>query len=144
METSERVYAVIDTNVLVSALLSSVSFSNPFIILESIFNGVVIPLYDERIMEEYRNVLSRPKFHFNENQVETVLQFIKEYGIEISAPNISNVYFPDPKDICFYEVKMSIEDSYLVTGNIKHFPIKPFIITPLQMVELLKAKGLLP
>ncbi len=43
-------------------------------------------------------------------------------------------------DVVFYEVKMSKEDAYLVTGNIKHFPKKPFVVTPREMVELLEGK----
>ena len=48
--------------------------------------------------------------------------------------------FPDPKDIVFYEVKMSKEDAYLVTGNIKHFPKNPFVVTPKEMVEIIDSK----
>ena len=44
---------------------------------------------------------------------------------------------PDPNDIVFYEVKMSKEETYLVTGNIKHFPKKPFVVTPREMVEII-------
>ena len=50
--------------------------------------------------------------------------------------------FPDPDDIVFYEVKMSVDDAYLITGNIKHFPKNPLVVTPLQMVEVLRRKGL--
>lgn len=143
MIKSKVVYAVIDTNVLVSALLSSTSTTNPFIILESIYNGIIVPLYDERIMSEYQNVLSREKFHFSVNQIELVLQSIIEYGIKINGHDISGEDFPDPKDIVFYEIKMAVDDSYLITGNIKHFPSNPFVVMPKQMVEILKEKDLL-
>ncbi len=49
--------------------------------------------------------------------------------------------FPDPKDIVFYEVAMSKEDAYLVTGNKKHFPDTPIVVTPAEMVEILKEHG---
>ena len=52
-------------------------------------------------------------------------------------------HFPDPKDVVFYEVAMSKEDAYLVTGNKKHFPNKPIVVTPAEMVEILKEQGLL-
>ena len=35
-------------------------------------------------------------------------------------------------------VSVSAEDSYLVTGNIKHFPVKPFVVTPAEMVRILE------
>lgn len=37
----------------------------------------------------------------------------------------------------FYEVTLSVDETYLITGNIKHFPVKPFIVTPAQMIEIL-------
>ncbi|MCH5327148.1 MAG: putative toxin-antitoxin system toxin component, PIN family [Duncaniella sp.] len=137
------VYAVIDTNVLVSALLSSSSFSNPFIILEAIYSKKLVPLYNGAILSEYKLVLSREKFHFSEEQVGLVISSILEYGLKVEKEDCVTDEFPDPKDIVFYEVRMAVDDSYLVTGNIKHFPQKPFVVTPAQMVEILKEKGLL-
>ena len=55
----------------------------------------------------------------------------------------SQRHFPDPKDIVFYEVTLSKEDAYLVTGNKKHFPDKPIVVTPAEMVEILRERGLL-
>lgn len=53
------IYAVIDTNVLVSALLSNNESSATVIILEKILKSEVIPLYSDEILQEYKNVLSR-------------------------------------------------------------------------------------
>ena len=44
---------------------------------------------------------------------------------------------PDPKDIVFYEVALSKEGSYLVTGNIKHFPKRPFVVFPAEMLQII-------
>lgn len=55
----------------------------------------------------------------------------------------SEEYFPDKDDIVFYEVTMSVESAYLVTGNIKHFPKKSFVVTPSRMVEILQERGML-
>ena len=49
-------------------------------------------------------------------------------------------YVPDPDDAIFYEVVMEARettDAYLVTGNIKHFPVKPYVVTPKEMLEIL-------
>ena len=51
-----------------------------------------------------------------------------------------DVEFPDPKDVVFYEIGLSKEDSYLITGNIKHFPIRPFVVTPAEIVRVLESK----
>ena len=143
MNEEKWVYAVIDTNVLVSALLSSMDHSNPFIILKSIYSKRVKPLFNNEILDEYKAVLSRPKFHFTEYQTDLVIKSIVEYGLKIEGEVVSDEVFPDPKDIVFYEVRMAVDDSYLVTGNIKHFPKKPYVVTPAQMVEILIEKGLI-
>lgn len=50
----------------------------------------------------------------------------------------SKEYFPDPKDVVFYEVALSKEDAYLVTGNKKHSPRTPIVVTPAEMMEILE------
>ena len=102
-----KYYVVIDTNVLVSAVLKS--HSVPGSIVELAFDGPIIPILNETIEKEYREVLSRPKFHL-------------------------------PEDLVFYEVVMEErkeEDAYLVTGNIRHFPNRPFIVTPREMLDII-------
>ena len=44
---------------------------------------------------------------------------------------------PDEDDRVFYEVCLSKEDSFLVTGNLKHFPKEPQVITASEMMEIL-------
>ena len=144
MNDFNKVYAVIDTNVLVSALLTSTSSSNPFIILNAIYNKSIIPVFTDTILSEYKEVLMRPKFHLSLKQVDLVLNFIISNGISKVPVQADNpIDFPDPKDIVFYEVRMAMDDSYLVTGNKKHFPTKPFVVTPTEMVEILRDKGLI-
>lgn len=58
-------------------------------------------------------------------------------GINVNRTKVEDEIFPDPKDIVFYEVAMSKEDAFLVTGNIRHFPSKPFVVTPAQMMEII-------
>ena len=80
----------------------------------------------------------RKKFHFDPELIETVLSTIVTDGIYMDRTKSIEEIFPDPKDIVFYEVSLSKEGSYLVTGNIKHFPQKRFVITPAEMVRLLE------
>lgn len=139
MPQENKIYAVIDTNVFVSALLSRNGLSNPAIILNSILDGIITPLYNDEIITEYRQVLYRPKFSIlTPNEIEALLSAIKEYGFNTERTPVTSEIFPDKDDIVFYEVKMSVDDSYLVTGNLKHFPRNPFVVTPAQMVEILK------
>lgn len=133
-----KFYAVIDTNVLVSALLKR--DSAPWQILNESINGTIVPLYNGEILNEYTEVLLRKKFAFPENLVLDLLRELTKCGILISAEKTQE-QLPDPDDAVFYEVVMTArekDEAYLVTGNLKHFPIKPFIVTPREMLEIIK------
>lgn len=128
--------AVIDTNVLVSALLKWDSV--PGKILNAIFEGDVIPVYNEEILNEYQIVLSREKFHFSKDKITEVLYQIRILGI----PETELVHviesMPDPKDVVFYSIALAhgrTEKTHLVTGNIKHFPSSPIVMSPRDFVE---------
>ena len=134
----DKIFAVMDTNVIVSALLSGNLESNPVKVFRAIVQERIVPLYNDEILEEYRCVLSRPKFHLDRSLIETVIKAIVTDGLNIDRTPAADIDFPDPKDIVFYEVALSVEDSYLVTGNIRHFPVKPFVVTPAEMVRILE------
>lgn len=131
-------YAVIDTNVLVSALLSSYDDAATVLVVGKLFSGEVIPLFSDEILEEYNEVLRRPKFHFSEGTVSMLLQTIEKYGERI-VPEPTGELLPDMKDLPFYEVVVEKrdDDAYLVTGNKKHFPIKPFVVTAKEFLDIL-------
>ena len=132
------IYSVIDTNVLVSAFLKSTSV--PRIVIDYVFAGEIIPIFNEEILSEYKKVLSRPKFHFPKKAVEIAVNKIKEIGIHFDAIPI-NENLPDQKDVAFYAVTMNARnenDAYLITGNIKHFPEKTFVVTPRQMLDIVE------
>ena len=136
---NKSIFAVIDTNVIVSALLSSEGNSNPTVVLRETLRGRITPLYNEEILDEYREVLSRDKFNLQKQNVDTVINHVKRSGLKLERTKALNEVFPDPKDIVFYEVTLSKDDAYLVTGNIKHFQQKPFVVTPAEMVAILNA-----
>ena len=138
MEKS-NLYAVIDTNVVVSALLSIDANSNPAVVLRAVLQGRIIPVFNEEILDEYMKVLLRDKFHFNKSYIDIIISHIKRIGLKAERVKILDEIFPDSKDIVFYEVAMSKDDTYLVTGNTKHFPKKPFVVTPAEMVEILNS-----
>ena len=132
-----KIYAVIDTNVLVSALFSISGHSNPSIIIRKIIEGVITPLYNEEILAEYEEVLNRDKFPFRKADIDWMMSTFMDYGISLGRTAVSDEEFIDRDDIVFYEVALSKEDSFLVTGNIKHFPKKPFIVTPAEMLTII-------
>ncbi|MBE6245943.1 MAG: putative toxin-antitoxin system toxin component, PIN family [Bacteroidales bacterium] len=132
-----KIYAVIDTNVIVSALLSRHHDSATVKVLNYLYDRVIAPVYNNEIIEEYVAVLKRPKFNFSEETINAVIDAIREGGID-SRRIGSNEQFPDPKYIVFYEVALATEDSFLVTGNTKHFPKKPFVVTPAEMLHIIQ------
>ena len=76
-------YAVIDTNVLVSSLLSKKDDSATVQVLGKVIIGEVIPVYSNVITKEYRKVLSRKKFDFSGDTIEYLLSAVEKYGILI-------------------------------------------------------------
>ena len=66
-------YAVIDTNVLVSALLSSKDDTATVQVLGKVITGEIIPVYSNVITKEYREVLSRKKFGFSGDLIEYLM-----------------------------------------------------------------------
>lgn len=132
-------YAVIDTNVFVSALLSNKDDSATVKVLEKVLQGEIIPIYSNLMENEYIEVLSRKKFKFSTDLTSYVISAIEKFGILVN-PTPSNITLPDMKDLPFYEVVLEkrADNAYLVTGNIKHFPKEPFIVTPRELINILE------
>lgn len=128
--------AVIDTNVLVSALLTHDSNAPTKRVLTALLSGEFLSLLDEQIVSEYIDVLNREKFNFDKEEVSLLIDHIKRVGKTIS-PCHTNEVFPDPDDRVFYEIALAESEAKLVTGNLKHYPISPIVVTPAQFCELL-------
>lgn len=122
---------VIDTNVLVSALLSK--NGTPAKIVSMVLNGAIIPCYDYRIICEYREVLKRPKFGFSNGEINALLDWFESIGQSVIAEPISKK-FDDEENKKFYEVAKHC-GAILVTGNLKHFPKESWILNPIQFWE---------
>jgi len=123
---------VLDTNVLVSSLLAN---GPPAVIVDLVAEGKLRPYYNDLIMSEYWHVLQRPKFCFHPLQVSRLIGDMVRIGIavEISAP--STTYMADEDDRMFYDVAQT-SDAFLITGNIRHFPSEPFIVTPSDFLKI--------
>ena len=122
-------YAVIDTNVFISALLSKRADAATVRVLDAMFDGKIVPLYHEDILAEYDEVLHRSKFHFKEETIRLVINAVKQYGTEV---------FPQPTGEILVDMEKRDDDAYLVTGNQKHYPIRDFIVTPAEMMEIIE------
>lgn len=132
-----KYYAVIDTNVIVSYFLTR-NLSSPIIrLVEAIRSGLLIPMYNQEIIDEYKDVLSRDKFNINPVDARALIDKIKQAGIDCDKSPVDYI-FPDPDDAVFYEVTMSRSDSYLITGNLKHFPNSRRVVSPSDMMHIIE------
>ena len=132
-------YAVIDTNVVLAALLSKKSDSATVKVIKAVMDGKIIPLIHDDILAEYEDVLHRDKFHLQPATIQTVLRAFRIYGLEIT-PQKSDEIFPDLDDQIFYEITLAKQDdnAYLVTGNQRHYPVRNFIVSPAQMISIIE------
>lgn len=105
----KSIYAVFDTNVLVSSLMSKRSDSPTTLLLDYVLNGSIVLLYNEEILEEYSDVLHRSKFSFSEERIHAVMEMVST-GLSMDRMPSEEV-FPDADDQVFYEVALSKEGS---------------------------------
>ena len=120
---------VLDTNVLVSALLSP--FGPAARILEMLIVGELRAALDDRILVEYRDVLARPKFGFDTEAVAELLDALQAEAVLVLAqPQPRSL--PDPTDAAFLEVAVQVQ-APLITGNRRHFP--PELCYPVRVLS---------
>lgn len=124
---------VLDTNVLVSALLNPEGI--PSIILGLVLNGKLKLLYDNRILSEYIKVLHSKKFKFKPEWVEPLIDFIRSESEFIIAYPVAN-FFKDEDDKKFYEIAKTANAKYLITGNTKHFSKEDMVKTPKEFFDI--------
>ena len=134
-------YAVIDTNVIVSSMLKTNSI--PGLIVNLIYKDTIVPLLSEDIIKEYYEVLSRNKFEIDSSKIDSLLNVIKEKGIFLEREQTLKSFI-DKDDVVFFEIVMSARstmDAYLVTGNMKHYPIRSYIVTPREMIDIIEKEN---
>ena len=127
---------VLDTNVIVSGLLAGKKPTIPSIILALTANDLLTPCYDERMMAEYCGVTARPHLRINQKTAGTFLRHVQDYGLRVDPLPLANE-LPDPDDLAFYEVARFCFCP-LITGNKKHFPDEPLVLSPAQFYHSLR------
>ena len=128
--------AVLDTNVLVSGLLTesgnSASIINAF--KDKRFNL----FYNSDILAEYRDVLHRDKLGLPAKDIDDLLEEIRNTGVPI-IPDKSDFALTDEDDRIFYDTAKAAS-AYLITGNIRHYPDEQYIISPVDFIEMINSK----
>jgi putative PIN family toxin of toxin-antitoxin system len=127
------VKVVLDTNILVSSLITS---GPPAVVVDMVADGKIIPFYSNPILQEYWEVLSRKKFGFNSAQVTRLIDDIVRTGIAVEGKQPNKNKKVNKGDQIFYDAAVEAA-AYLITGNIRHFPKESFINTPAQFLTLI-------
>jgi uncharacterized protein len=132
---------VLDTNVLVSALLRDGSI--PAHVVDLWLAGDVDLMVDARISAEYRDVLARPEFGFDADDVQALMDMVDRAEHVVAAP--LPLKLTDPTDAPFLEVAVASAADALVTGNVRHFRIGGAtldipVLTPRAFLDLLAGR----
>lgn len=129
--------AVIDTNVLVSALLKNNSL--PSFILALLRRKMITLCLSKDIFEEYRAVLDREKFHSIKKEAAPLLSSLKKGAIWVEPKTRITEITNDPADNKFLECAAEAKADFLITGNSRHFPFRSYcntrIVSPKVFIE---------
>ena len=131
---------VLDTNVLVSGLLSE--SGPPGRLVSLVPEDLFVPCFDARILAEYWKVLLRPHLGIAPAKVERLLNDLEEEG-ETFVGHPLPERLPDPSDEAFLEVAVAAGAEFLVTGNLRHFPARlrhgVAVVSPRVFLDALRA-----
>lgn len=130
---------VLDTNVLVSAVISP--FGNEAQVLDAVQAGRIVPCLSRSILEEYTDVLGRPKFGFKPEKTDRIRRLLQLNGLLFEPSPVTGAS-PDPGDDEFIACALQANAKFIVTGNKRHFPEKSCgqakVVSARELMELLR------
>ena len=115
----KRPSIVIDTNTLVSAALKL--SSNEAAIIFLVAENKVRLFVSAPLLEEYHNVLLRPRLRLDPHRIAFLLDLINREAT-LLQPTTQLSVSPHEPDNRFLECAEAAEADFLVTGNKRHFP----------------------
>ena len=128
---------VLDTNIVVSALLQSLG--PPAQVLVLAISGALQLCVSGPVYAEYEEVISRPRFHRTAEVISGALRAVRENSLWV-RPTETVRACSDPDDDILLECPQAAEAAYLVTGNLRHFPEswkRTRIVTARQLLDLI-------
>ncbi|HTW59713.1 MAG TPA: putative toxin-antitoxin system toxin component, PIN family [Terriglobales bacterium] len=130
--------AVIDTNVLVSGMISKTG--NEALVILAVNQSLLRPCLSAEILQEYRDVLVPPKFAFPVDDVDALLAMLRSQGEHIVPPSVPRLS-PDPEDDKFIACSLAGKADFPVTGNKRHFPAPQLtstkVVSAAELLELI-------
>lgn len=131
---------VLDTNVIVSALLVPVGTQASVLLLA--LRGAIGLYISGPVLAEYQEVLRRPRFKLEPRRIETAIEEIRRVGHVVKPAGTHSVSTHE-SDNRFLECAEAAEADYLVTGNARHFPRshkRTKIVTGRQFLDIVAAQ----
>ena len=132
---------VLDTNVLVSGLISPKG--PPAEILRLLESDLFVPCFSDTILAEYHDVLFRPHLGILPAAATLLLEYLAIVGLRVLA-SPRRIGLPDSADEPFLEAALESAASFLVTGNLRHFPVRlrqgVAVVSPRELIEALRGR----
>jgi putative PIN family toxin of toxin-antitoxin system len=132
-----RLRVVLDTNVIVSAVLTPGRIPASLVALA--VQGAIQFFLSPEILEEYRQVLRRPAFGFDSSAIDAFLDDLEKAATMVYPQNRATSALDDP-DNRILECAEEAKAHYIITGNKKDFPFVEFagakIVSPAEFAAL--------
>ena len=131
---------VLDTNVLVSALLLKGKLNN-FVDLWK--TGIINPVLSRETFSELIAVLSYPKFNLSDYEIKTILEdeILPFFMVTEIKEGVSGIC-RDPNDDMFLTAAYNAQASLIVTGDKDLLELKNFksirIVTPSEYLDMIE------
>ncbi len=136
---------VIDTNVFVSAAITPGGICHNLLLHAA--RGTLRITWNNIILKEYRDVLSRPKFALDSASIRNLLSCLPTKG-QMNEVLSLNLDLQDPTDLPFLSLSYATTSKTIVTGNLRHFPkeitgkLGIRLLLPAQALDLLMANSM--
>ena len=128
---------VLDSNIYISGILFN---GNPRIILDLAIKGRIQVYISPEILSELKDVLSKKKFNFSPNIIQSIISEIESITTLIVPLKRYNIVTRDSDDNIIVDCAMESNAEYIITGDNDLLSINEFrnirIIKPVDFLEL--------
>ena len=128
---------VLDANVFISSFFWG---GNPRIIMERIIAGIDELFITQEILDEIADVIGRPKFHVNKDDIHYYINSIEEIGNKITTERRIKNGSRDEDDNKYLECGITANADYLISGDIHLLELKKYkklkIVTAKNYLEI--------
>jgi len=130
---------VLDANIFVSSFFWG---GNPRMVMERIIEGIDELFVTKEILDEIEEVIGRPKFHVDKEEINYLLNSIEEIGNRIIPKRQILNGSRDKTDNKYIECGMAANVDYIISGDIHLLELMEYgnikIITAREYLEVIK------